>query len=250
MKDNIGHAEAASGAAGIIKTLLMMQNHAIPKQANFVSLNPAIGPLEKDHISIPCRTQPWTTRQRKAVVNNYGAAGSNAAIVLYDQVAPEDERAALRPQLSPYYVREFPFLVKAKSIDSLRAYCAALKSYVARICEGYGENLLLHVAHNLAKKQNRGLEHSLNFTASSINTLNAQLEASSVASDGFKKTDGHARPVVLCFGGQNGKRVNLSKDLFQSSKVLRKHIVSVQSIICAFWVSGRPSSNGLSPSLA
>ncbi|KAL9012897.1 MAG: hypothetical protein Q9173_002362 [Seirophora scorigena] len=230
VKDNIGHAEAASGAAGVIKTLLMMQNHAIAKQANFVSLNPAIGPLEKDRISIPSRTQPWTTRQRKAVVNNYGAAGSNAAIVLYDQVVPEDEPAPLRQQLSPHYVREFPFIVKAKSIDSLRAYCAALKSFVARIHEGYGENLLLHVAHNLAKKQNRGLEHSLNFTASSITTLNDQLEASSVASDASKKTAGHARPVVLCFGGQNGKRVNLSKDLFQSSKVLRKHIVRCDSV--------------------
>lgn len=234
MKDNIGHAEAASGAAGVIKTLLMMQNQAIPKQANFVSLNPAIGPLEKDRISIPSRTQPWTTRQRKAVVNNYGAAGSNAAIVLYDQVVLEDEQAALRPQLSPHYVCEFPFIVKAKSVDSLRAYCAALKSYVARIHEGYGENLLQHVAHNLAKKQNRGLEYSFNFTASSINTLNAQLDASSVASDDSKKTVGHARPVVLCFGGQNGKRVNLSRDLFQRCKVLRKHVVSTQSIICAF----------------
>ena len=227
VKDNIGHAEAASGAAGLIKTLLMMQNHAIPKQANFVSLNPAIGPLEKDYMNIPTRTQPWTTQSRKAVVNNYGAAGSNAAIVLYDQVVSEEERPTLHEPLSPQYTCAFPITIMAKSIESLRAYCAALKSFVATSYESYGEKLLPLVAHNLAKKQNRQLEFSLNFAASSISNLNDQLENSAVASDRLKKAGGHARPVVLCFGGQNGRRVNLSQDLFQSSEVLRKHIVSL-----------------------
>ncbi|KAL9020402.1 MAG: hypothetical protein Q9185_002376 [Variospora sp. 1 TL-2023] len=226
VKDNIGHAEAASGAAGLIKTLLMMQNHAIPKQANFVSLNPAIGPLEKDYMNIPTRTQPWTTQSRKAVVNNYGAAGSNAAIVLYDQVVSEEERATLHEPLSPQYTRAFPITIMAKSIESLRAYCAALKSFVATSYESYGEKLLPLVAHNLAKKQNRQLEFSLNFAASSISNLNDQLETSAEASDRLKKAAGHARPVVLCFGGQNGRRVNLSQDLFQSSEVLRKHILT------------------------
>ncbi|KAL8651541.1 MAG: hypothetical protein Q9210_003192, partial [Variospora velana] len=230
VKDNIGHAEAASGAAGLIKTLLMMQNQAIPKQANFVSLNPAIGPLEKDNMNIPTRTQPWTTQTRKAVVNNYGAAGSNAAIVVYDQVASKDERATLHEPLSPQYTRAFPITVMAKSTESLRAYCAALKSFVATSCEGYGEKLLPLIAYNLAKKQNRRLEFSLNFAASSISNLNDQLETLAVASNRLKKAADHARPVVLCFGGQNGRRVNLSQDLFQSSKVLRQHIIRCDSV--------------------
>jgi acyl transferase domain-containing protein len=81
LKDNIGHAEAASGAAGVVKVILMIQHGAIPKQANFVKLNPQINLSSSDKISVPRVTQPWDTTRRIALVNNYGAAGSNAAIV-------------------------------------------------------------------------------------------------------------------------------------------------------------------------
>lgn len=131
MKDSIGHVGAASGAAGVIKVLLMMQNHMIPKQANFVSLNPAISPLEADRMSIPKQTQPWDGGKRNAVINNYGAAGSNVAIVLQEQYAAIDDGAAGICGISnPHYVRDFPFTIVAKSFESLRACCAALKSFV------------------------------------------------------------------------------------------------------------------------
>ncbi|KAL8720221.1 MAG: hypothetical protein Q9225_002883 [Loekoesia sp. 1 TL-2023] len=231
VKDNIGHAEAASGAAGVIKTLLMMQNHTIPRQANFVSLNPAISPLEADRINIPKQTQPWDASKRSAVINNYGAAGSNVAIVLQEQYAAIDNGlAGAYETSSPHYACDFPFTIMAKSSESLRAYCAALKSFVTRVQETHRGNLLADVAYNLAKKQNRVLEHSLNFTAGSITALNDQLEASASGSDGLSKASCYAWPVVLCFGGQNGRKVHLSEDLFHSSRILQIHLVQCDSV--------------------
>ena len=77
VKDNIGHTEGASGAAGLLKTLLMMQKRIIPKQANFVSLSPRIAAPPGDTLSVPKETQTWTTTSGKyvALVNNYGAGG-------------------------------------------------------------------------------------------------------------------------------------------------------------------------------
>ncbi|KAF2803145.1 ketoacyl-synt-domain-containing protein [Mytilinidion resinicola] len=90
VKGNIGHLEAASGAAGlikpllmIIKPLLMIQKGSIPKQAGFQLLNPQITPpLSHDKMEIPLETLAWDTDYRAICVNNYGAAGSNAALLV------------------------------------------------------------------------------------------------------------------------------------------------------------------------
>ncbi|KAL8724681.1 MAG: hypothetical protein Q9166_007815 [cf. Caloplaca sp. 2 TL-2023] len=225
VKDNIGHAEAASGAAGVIKTLLMMQNHMIPKQANFVSLNPAIPALDADRMSVPKQIQPWDARRRTAVINNYGAAGSNVAIVMHERSTIGDGAAGHHEASNSHYVTNFPFTIMAKSCESLRAYCTALKSFVVRAQKARRGNLLAEIAYNLATKQNCRLEYSLDFTASNIATLNDRLEASASASDGLKEATPSARPVVLCFGGQNGRCVTLSEALFRSSRILQINMI-------------------------
>lgn len=42
MKSNIGHLEGASGVAGIIKTIMVLETGVIPPNANFEKLNPKI----------------------------------------------------------------------------------------------------------------------------------------------------------------------------------------------------------------
>jgi acyl transferase domain-containing protein len=85
VNDNIGHTEASSGVASLIKTILMIQNKTIPKIANFKHLNPKIKPLGKDHILIPTQSREWKVAKHIALINNYGAGGNNAAMVVKEQ---------------------------------------------------------------------------------------------------------------------------------------------------------------------
>ena len=228
VKDNIGHIESASGVAALLKTILMMQNRTIPKQANFSSLNPDIPPLERDRMTIAKQSQTWTSKRLTAVVNNYGAAGNNAAILLREPPLSIGRSANAKEPSVPTYLQEFPFLVTAASPESLRAYCVALRSFLARSQGTLAKNALANVAYNLSRKQNRAFEYSWTSTASTFEALSDRLEKATVGLDCFSKIPKHARSVVLCFGGQSGQTVNLSEDLFHNCKLLRTHLVRFQ----------------------
>jgi FkbH-like protein len=107
VKTNIGHLEAASGMAGIIKVMLAMRHGKIPANINFTELNPAID-LHDSPFYIVQTTQEWTRVKDKngqeiplrAGVNAFGSGGANAHVILEE--APVLN--ARLPQIKPYYL--------------------------------------------------------------------------------------------------------------------------------------------------
>ncbi|KAJ8496323.1 hypothetical protein ONZ45_g12501 [Pleurotus djamor] len=90
LKANIGHLEAASGAASLAKLLLMMKHGTIPRQLSFYTPNPRIPPLEASCAIIATDRTPWAVNEgssRIALLNNFGSAGSNAAMLI-EELAP------------------------------------------------------------------------------------------------------------------------------------------------------------------
>ncbi|RDW73588.1 reducing type I polyketide synthase [Coleophoma crateriformis] len=85
VKTNVGHLEAASGLAGIIKASLAMQKGIIPPNINFEKLNEKIV-LDKYYFKIPSQPTPWPTKTgpRRASVNSLGYGGTNAHVILED----------------------------------------------------------------------------------------------------------------------------------------------------------------------
>ncbi len=85
VKANIGHCEAASGVAGLIKILLAMHDCHIPPQAHFHHPNPHID-LPELGISIPRQRLPWPRCDggRLAAVSSFGFGGTNAHAIIAD----------------------------------------------------------------------------------------------------------------------------------------------------------------------
>jgi acyl transferase domain-containing protein/acyl carrier protein len=223
VKDNIGHIEASSGVAGLLKTLLMMQKHTIPKQANFTRLNPKIEPLGKDRVLIPTQSTDWKAAKRIALINNYGASGNNAAMVV-EEATPEScaHDSTLLPQSS-----HFPFFISGKTIEQVQSYGECLKSFLGKETT----TSLADIAYNLAIKQNRDFDNSVVFTSSSISDLKAQLEQAASDNTKLLKITKHKSSVVLCFGGQNGALAQISKDLYDNC-ILLKHYIDECDVVC------------------
>ena len=82
VKGNIGHLENASGIAGLIKSILILEKAQIPPTANLVNLKPELE-LENTRIQIPTQMQQWKARgPRRVSVNGFGYGGTNAHAIL------------------------------------------------------------------------------------------------------------------------------------------------------------------------
>ncbi|MFI6376039.1 type I polyketide synthase [Streptomyces sp. NPDC050546] len=87
-KANIGHLDAASGLAGLVKALLVLRHGVIPPMANFSEPNPLID-LDHSPFYIPRTAQPWPKSDvpRRAGLTSLGVGGTNVHLIL--EQAPE-----------------------------------------------------------------------------------------------------------------------------------------------------------------
>lgn len=221
LKDNIGHVETGSGVAGLLKTVLMMHKQKIPKQANFTQLNPAITPSPaQDQMVIPTESISWDTERRVALVTNYGAAGSNAAMIVQEHSKPGiDEKKD-----HSLFLQEVPIFISAKTKDSLQSYGRALEASITHSQPGL---TAWDLAYNLAVKQNRDMKFCASFTVPfSQEMLLSRLQSiSSGSSAEIQKQPSSRMPVILSFGGQSGNTAHISQELFNSCILLQNHLV-------------------------
>jgi acyl transferase domain-containing protein/NADPH:quinone reductase-like Zn-dependent oxidoreductase/NAD(P)-dependent dehydrogenase (short-subunit alcohol dehydrogenase family) len=90
VKTNIGHLEAAAGVAGVIKTVLAMQQRCIPPHLHLRNPNPLIS-WDEYPIVVPTRPTEWVARAakpRRAAVSSFGFSGTNAHLVLEEAPSP------------------------------------------------------------------------------------------------------------------------------------------------------------------
>jgi len=83
VKANIGHMEAASGMASVIKAVCILKNKQIVPQIGFHNLNPKLQ-LEEMNLRIPKDIEQFPETNGPAIigVNSFGFGGTNAHVIL------------------------------------------------------------------------------------------------------------------------------------------------------------------------
>jgi acyl transferase domain-containing protein/NADPH:quinone reductase-like Zn-dependent oxidoreductase/NAD(P)-dependent dehydrogenase (short-subunit alcohol dehydrogenase family)/acyl carrier protein len=153
IKTNIGHLEAASGIAGLIKATLCLEHRQIPPSLHFLSPNPSI-PFDALGLRVPTELIPWPRASRRAVagVNSFGFGGANAHVVL--GAAPERHSTRARPEVPPYLI--------AISAKSPTALLDLAQEYASR----RGDQASLHDLSFTAAARRVHHEHRLAIVAS------------------------------------------------------------------------------------
>ncbi len=150
VKTNIGHLEAASGIAGLIKVVLALKNRKLPASINFKKLNPYIN-LNGSPFYIVKKTKKWENLTNKdgniiplrAGISSFGYGGSNAHVVVEEY----DNQMRLMEDFSEPHV----VLLSAKTANALQRYIHALHNFLLNDDDqtGKGDILLSDIAYTL-----------------------------------------------------------------------------------------------------
>ncbi|GIJ84608.1 type I iterative polyketide synthase [Aspergillus pseudoviridinutans] len=233
VKGLVGHAEFASGIISLVKILLMIHHGTIPPQPSFVTCSPGLKATSTDKIEITTRVKPWDANFRAALINNYGASGSNASMIVTE--SPTLRRIRSSVESASIEGQNYPFRLHALDQKSLKAYIHKLKKLLeSQAATGTVDKSVLsasNLSFQLCRQSNSTLPWGAIFTASSLSDLGTKLSAlendsGSVVAEQYSPT---TRPVVLCFGGQVSTFVGLDRAVFDSATVLREHLYKCDS---------------------
>ncbi|KAL9045074.1 MAG: hypothetical protein Q9214_001839 [Letrouitia sp. 1 TL-2023] len=223
VKANIGHCAAASGAAGLAKLLLMMQNQTIPGQTSLNTLNPRIAPLGADGIYIARKAIEWSCEgmPRIAMLNNFGAAGSNGALLLQEHNAidyPSSQGSVNR--------KCYMFGCSAKTKAALVSY---QRSVVSHLRENVDSLSLRDVCYTSTARR-QIYQHRISICADSVLGLAKGIQDASPVDVGKHTVD--ARPtIVFLFSGQGSQYMAMGRELLQTSPTFRDTVLDCDRML-------------------
>ena len=244
VKANIGHLEAASGAAGLAKILLMFRHHKVPKLISFNTLNPELGreeELVERGIVFDRENAEWDPPgKRIAVLNNFGAAGSNGALILEEYTAGVLPNTLVDSPSASTQSHPVIFGFSAKTPEALKELQSRYLAHIRSISSLTTPSLRDFAYTSTARRQI--YPHRVSIIADSLDSLASNLE-SAVPSHAF-----FVKKVAFVFSGQGIQYLGMGGQLYWTNEVFRSHVHECQRILEGFgfgamikWISGDSS---------
>jgi acyl transferase domain-containing protein/NADPH:quinone reductase-like Zn-dependent oxidoreductase/SAM-dependent methyltransferase len=225
VKTNIGHLEAASGIAGLIKVILMLERGEIPPSLHFHEPSPHI-PWEQIQAVVPTTCVPWPdgTSRRLAGVSSFGASGTNVHMVL--------EAAPARPPRDSAADRPLHVLaLSARSGAELRAQAGNFRDHlVASPRDSVGD-----IGYTSAAGRTH-FGHRLAVLGATHAQMAERLDAWLAGDEPPGIIAGLARPgvrrkVAFLFTGQGSQYVGMGRQLFETEPVFRAALERCDEIL-------------------
>jgi len=142
VKSNIGHLEAASGMAGLIKATLSLHFEQIPPNIHFNTPNKNI-PFKDWNLRVVTENTPYkqNNHPRYIGVNSFGFGGTNVHAVLEGAEHYQDQANITKNDITPTHL----IPLSARSDASLKTTIHGLKDFLGKKDIGLGD-----IAANLA----------------------------------------------------------------------------------------------------
>ena len=253
IKSNIGHAQQAAGAAGLIKMVLALQHGLLPRTLHAQEKSPHVDWSMGD-IELLTEARPWESgeRPRRAGVSAFGISGTNAHVILEEAPVGENAEPSAEPQQPLFSAAPPVWLLSARS-------AAALPVQARRLSSSLADRPTLDptdVAWSLATTRS-----VLEYRAAVIGTdrdalvtgLAAVAEERRAAgvSSGLASTGGVGK-IAFVFPGQGAQWVGMGREMLAASPVFAERLAECAAALRPYvdWsledvLLGREGSPGL-----
>ncbi|MFI1919554.1 type I polyketide synthase [Nocardia sp. NPDC020380] len=239
VKSNIGHTQAASGAAGIIKVVQALRHDLLPKSLYAADPTPNVD-WSAGAVSLLVESEPWVRngRPRRAGVSSFGLSGTNAHVII--EQAPEAESEIDAPQLDRP-VREDP----ASQVDRPVLWPLsgrtepALRAQAARLAEHLAAQPALSpadVGYSLIRDRTP-FEYRAVIGGNDRDAMLASLTALAGGRADDLLVEGMAAPVgrtVFVFPGQGSQWAGMARELLDESPVFAKRMAECEAALAPF----------------
>lgn len=225
VKTNIGHAEAASGIAGLIKVALSLKHRQIPPSLHFREPNPYIH-FDKLPLKVQQTLGSWPEGVAPALagVSSFGFGGTNAHVVL--------EEAPIQTSATNQVERPLHILtLSAKSENALKELAQSYEDFLAN----HPTEFLADVCFtaNTGRSQ---FDYRLAVVADSTVELREQLSAFADGRESVGlvsgKVSSRKRPkIAFLFTGQGCQYVGMGRQLYENQPTFRKTLDRCDEIL-------------------
>ncbi|WP_308129987.1 type I polyketide synthase [Kitasatospora aureofaciens] len=233
VKSNIGHTQAASGVAGVIKMVLALRNGELPRTLHVKEPTPHVD-WSAGEVELLTEPVPWPAgeRVRRAGVSSFGGSGTNAHIILEE--APAEDGASEAEEAAPPVVSGAgAWLVSGRSTEGLSAQAGQLRDWVSARPEAKPADVAWSLATTRAT-----FEHRAVVVGGDRGELLAGLEnladgvPSGAVVSGVARTDA-ARPVFV-FPGQGSQWVGMGRELAEASPVFAARLAECEAALAPY----------------
>ncbi|WP_026906947.1 hybrid non-ribosomal peptide synthetase/type I polyketide synthase [Paucisalibacillus globulus] len=211
VKSNLGHLEAASGMASLIKVIMAMEKKKIPASIQFHNPNPNIN-WDKTQVVHQLMEWPQNGKVRRAGISSFGFSGSLAHAILEEPptIRREENRSMLPVQL---------MTLSAKNETALRDYLSVIKEFI----KDKDEKSIRDIAYSTNISRSF-LNYRFSIVGKSREELVDKIEKALTSEQGTiaNKVKKSNHKIAFLFTGQGSIYKEIAKDLYLSSDPFRK----------------------------
>jgi polyketide synthase 5 len=227
VKTNFGHLQSASGAIGLVKTVLSLQHGAVPASLHFSQLPDELAEINTK-LFVAEELTPWPTNDlgapRRAAVSSYGFSGTNVHAVV--EQAPE----ALSVNGQNGFSVAGPFVIplSSTSADALRQTASQLADWLQNRPK---DAVLSDLAYTLSRRR----AHRPVRTTVVANDVSELVEGLRDIADGdvqYQSAAGQGdRGPVWVLSGQGSQWAAMGADLLANEPVFAATIAELEPLI-------------------